>query len=71
MYIVDVVHNKCKVFTAFAPNLRSAQNLAIDWSRHKHDWLGCKVRFGELAINVYDVSSPCAPDHVDVPMQFF
>ena len=71
MYIAEVVHKNTKITSVFVTKLRDAQEFAMDWSRNKSLYLGRKVSFGDLNINVYDVSKPCAHDEKEIPMIFF
>ena len=71
MYVAEVLLNNKKVNSMFTTSLRDAQNFAMDWSKNKNKYLGKKISFGELNINVYDVSKPCVHDYVDIPMVFF
>lgn len=71
MFVAEVVLKNKKLNSMFTTSLRDAQNYAMDWSKNKNHYLGRKIPFGDLNINIYDVSKPCIHDHVDVPMVFF
>jgi hypothetical protein len=71
MYIAEVTHHSTKLTTFFTRSQREVQDFALDWSKNKNNRLGYKVPFGDLQIKVFDVSAPCAHDHIDVPMIFF
>jgi hypothetical protein len=71
MYIAEVFYRTTKLTTIFTRSRREVQDFALEWSKNKHTRLGFKVPFGELQIKVFDVSVPCAHDHIDVPMIYF
>ena len=71
MFVAEVVHKNTKITSAFLSRLKDAQVFAMDWSKNKNMYIGCKVAFGDLIINVYDVSKPCAHDKKEIPMIFF
>jgi len=71
MYIAEVVYKNKNVTSIFVTQLRDAHDFALDWSKNKSLYMGKKIRFGDININVYDVSKPCDHDHKEVPMVFF
>jgi len=67
MYVTEIYVKGEQVSTAFFTQLQDVQKFALDWSKHKHVFLGFKVPFNDFNIFVYDVSKPCPSHHIEKP----
>ena len=67
MYVVDICISGEQISSVFMAKLTDVQKFAIEWSKHKHTFLGFRVPFNDFNIFVYDVSRPCSSHHIETP----
>ena len=71
MYITKVFVNDNILYSVFINTKKELHLFVIDWAKNRTNWLGSKVTLGDFKIKAFDVSKPCAHDHVDYPLIFF
>jgi hypothetical protein len=67
MYVIEIRLRGEQISSAFMTKLQDVQKFAMDWSKHKHTFLGFRVPFNDFNIFVYDVSKPCPSHHIEKP----
>jgi len=71
MYVTKVFVNDNMLHSIFINTRKELHLFVIGWARNRTNWIGCKVPLGDFKIEAFDVSNPCAHDHIDKPLVFF
>jgi len=71
MFIIKVFVRDNELYTYFAKEYKETLKIAMDWSKHKYEWLGEKVPFHDFNVRVYDFSKPVTSQETDVPAIYF